>query len=51
MRKNYSSVPFDRYADDIIVHCKSQQEAEKLLTAIEDRHQVADWNLTNRKQG
>ena len=37
MVKNYSSILFERYADDVIVHCKSKLEAEKILTAIKKR--------------
>lgn len=37
MKRNYFHNPFERYADDIIVHCKSQGEAEKLKLAIEAR--------------
>jgi RNA-directed DNA polymerase len=29
--------PFERYADDIIVHCHSKDEAEKLLRALQNR--------------
>lgn len=37
MRRNYSSVPFERYADDAIVHCKSREQAETVLEAIRSR--------------
>ena len=37
MRKNHQSVPFERYADDILVHCRTKQEAEKILNAIKGR--------------
>ncbi len=37
MKDNYSQNPFERYADDIIVHCKTQEEAELLLEAIRKR--------------
>lgn len=37
MKRNYSDIPFERYADDTICHCKNQQEAEKLKAAIIER--------------
>ncbi len=37
MRKNYPQVPFERYADDIIVHCEDEEEAVKLKAAVEVR--------------
>jgi RNA-directed DNA polymerase len=37
MKRNYPSNPFARYADDVIVHCKTQEEAESLRKSIEER--------------
>lgn len=37
MRRNYPHIPFERYADDIICHCRTKAEAEKLIKAIKDR--------------
>jgi RNA-directed DNA polymerase len=37
MDKNYSSNPFERYADDIIVHCNSETQAKELLALIRER--------------
>ena len=31
--------PFERYADDIVIHCQSKEEAEQLLTQLSDRMQ------------
>lgn len=31
------SIKFERYADDIIIHCKTQNKAEKLLGEVESR--------------
>jgi len=41
----YPEVKFERYADDIIVHCKSENEAKKLLEAIRDRMQECKLEL------
>lgn len=35
--KTYPNLRFVRYADDVIVHCNSQAEAEQVLTAIKLR--------------
>jgi len=37
MRRNHNNIPFERYADDILVHCKSEQQAKWIKTAIEKR--------------
>jgi len=37
MSKNYPSVPFERYADDTICHCKNKEEAEKMKEVIQKR--------------
>ncbi len=37
MRRNYSSIPFERYADDILVHCKSEGQARLIKSVIEKR--------------
>jgi len=37
MRKNQPSIPFERYADDIIVHCKNEKQAQWLREVMERR--------------
>jgi RNA-directed DNA polymerase len=37
MQKEYETVPFERYADDIIVHCKTKWQAHYVLEAIRQR--------------
>ena len=37
MARTHPDVPFERYADDILVHCASQAQASHLLVAIGDR--------------
>ena len=37
LRRNQPHVPFERYADDAIVHCRSQAQAEYLRWALERR--------------
>ena len=37
MRRNYSSIPFERYADDIVVHCRSEEQARFIKVRIEKR--------------
>ena len=37
MRRKYPGVPFERYADDIIVHCKTETEAKNLKAVIGER--------------
>jgi RNA-directed DNA polymerase len=37
MRRNYGNIPFERYADDIVVHCRSQRQARMMKAGIEER--------------
>lgn len=37
MERNYPHNPFERYANDIITHCKTEEEAETLKKAITQR--------------
>ena len=37
MEKNYSEIPFVRYADDMVIHCKSEQQANYILDKIKTR--------------
>jgi len=37
MEINHSEVKFERYADDIIVHCMTEEESEQLLEQIGER--------------
>lgn len=37
MQRHHPGVPFERYADDVIVHCRSEGEARDVLTAIAER--------------
>jgi len=37
MDREHPECPFERYADDIVVHCVNKRQAKDLLTAIADR--------------
>ena len=45
MQRHHPSVPFERYADDVIVHCRSQPEAEAVLRAITERFTACGLTL------
>jgi RNA-directed DNA polymerase len=49
MSRHFASNPFERYADDIIIHCNSKQEAENLLGAIGTRLQSFELELHPEK--
>ena len=44
MTRNYGENPYERYADDIVIHCHSKEEAEALLAGIVQR--LAECKLT-----
>ncbi len=37
MERNFPQNPFERYADDVVVHCNTENEALKLLEKIKER--------------
>jgi RNA-directed DNA polymerase len=37
MRRNFETIPFERYADDIVVHCRSEKQAKWIKSVIEKR--------------
>jgi RNA-directed DNA polymerase len=37
MARNFSGCPFERYADDVIVHCKTRRQAEYVLARVAQR--------------
>lgn len=37
MARTYSAIPFERYADDVLIHCVSRAQAECVLEAVRER--------------
>ena len=48
MRRKYPHIPFERYADDGICHCRSEEQAKMLLAVLEKR--FAECGLTLHPQ-
>jgi RNA-directed DNA polymerase len=44
MQRTYAHCPFARYADDAVVHCRSEAQAQEVMTAIACR--LAECGLT-----
>lgn len=49
MKRKHPSVPFERYADDTICHCRTKEEAEFLKTAIMERIERCKLSLNEAK--
>lgn len=49
MAKHHAATPFERYADDAIVHCRSREDAEALLGAIRIRLAECGLELNAQK--
>jgi RNA-directed DNA polymerase len=45
----YSNVAFIRYADDVIVHCQTEEEAKEILYAIKQRLLECELRLSEEK--
>jgi len=48
MKDRYPYIPFERFADDIIVHCKSLKQAEYIRKQISER--MKEWQLELHKE-
>ena len=44
MEQSNPNNPFERYADDIVIHCSSKEEAQTLLLALSER--MEEYSLT-----
>ena len=44
MTENFPTLPFERYADDGIIHCKTEAQAEYVLRSLQKRFE--EWGLT-----
>lgn len=49
MRRTYPGVPFERYADDVICHCRSLKAAQALKAALEVRMEQCHLQLHPEK--
>lgn len=49
MEEKFPSIKFERYADDIIVHCETRKQAEFILKVIEERLRVCRLELHPEK--
>lgn len=49
MRRTCPNIPFERYADDAIAHCKTKDQAEWLLTMLEKRLSECGLKLHPKK--
>jgi len=49
IEKNYTDIKFERYADDIVIHCQGIKQALRLLEAIKQRMKDCKLELNNKK--
>ena len=49
LRRNYPDNPFERYADDGVVHCKTEQQAKEILTHMKQRLEECGLELHPEK--
>jgi RNA-directed DNA polymerase len=49
MRRKYPQITFERYADDVLVHCSSREQAQRVLKAIIDRLQECKLEVNAEK--
>ena len=45
----HPQIPFERYADDCICHCRTEEEAKTLLATIKDRFEACHLELNESK--
>jgi group II intron reverse transcriptase/maturase len=49
MQREYPQVAFERYADDIAIHCASQEQAKQVLEAVRGRLKECRLELNEQK--
>ena len=49
MRQMHPEVPFERYADDVVAHCKTEEEAQAIRRSIEKRLEQCKLQLHPQK--
>lgn len=49
MQRHWARVPFERYADDAVCHCRTRGEAKRLLQALRDRFAACGLTLHPEK--
>lgn len=49
LRAHYPSISFVRYADDIVLHCESKEEAEMILAKVKQRLEGIKLQLNEEK--
>jgi len=49
MDREYPGIPFERYADDAVCHCKSQSQAEELQRRLVERMREVGLELNSTK--
>jgi RNA-directed DNA polymerase len=49
MEKHHSEKPFERYADDVIVHCKTERQAQFMMRQIKQRMESCKLTLNEQK--
>ena len=45
MKRQHADVPFERYADDLLAHCRSYEEAKQVLESIRERLKACGLEL------
>jgi hypothetical protein len=49
MKRNYPNIPFERYADDTVLHCKTLKQAKFILNQVQIRLRICKLELHPQK--
>ena len=49
MKRTYPEVSFERYADDVVIHCASEEQAKSVLDAVRQRLKECRLELSEQK--
>lgn len=49
MNRNFGYAPFERYADDAVIHCRTEQQAKEILKALDERMKSCKLELHTDK--
>ena len=51
MARKFPGVAFERYVDDVVVHCVSERQAREVLAAIQERMSEVGWSCIRIRRG
>lgn len=49
MKRHHPEAPFERYADDALIHCATREEAERIMAELAERFSECRLEMNEEK--